>query len=82
MRTLCTEHLALAKDIQLDANQFSNKTTIDVTFYSENFLFLNIFFPEISYTITEQQVAYDILDLIGDIGGSMGLLIGGSIVSL
>ncbi|CAL1537414.1 unnamed protein product, partial [Lymnaea stagnalis] len=71
-----TELQLLVEVILKDANQFTEKAVIKLPFFRENFIFVDVFFSEISYTITEQQVAYDIINLLSDIGGSMGLLIG------
>ncbi|XP_064650053.1 uncharacterized protein LOC135501729 isoform X2 [Lineus longissimus] len=55
---------------------------IDAAFYTDNFLSLDIFFREMSYELIEQQPAYDQFALISDIGGSMGLFVGASVLTL
>ena len=43
---------------------------------------LDVFMQELSYEEITQQVAYDVPRLLSDIGGSMGLFIGGSVLSI
>ncbi|XP_046543042.1 uncharacterized protein LOC124253335 isoform X1 [Haliotis rubra] len=55
---------------------------VDTTFIQENFLQLDIFYRERSYEQITQQVAYDMFALLCDIGGSMGLFVGASVLTM
>ncbi|CAG5086450.1 Oidioi.mRNA.OKI2018_I69.PAR.g11213.t1.cds [Oikopleura dioica] len=48
----------------------------------KNFAKLNVFFEALNYEKIEQKKAYEFGALLGDIGGQMGLFIGGSILTL
>ncbi|XP_041453459.1 acid-sensing ion channel 1C-like isoform X1 [Lytechinus variegatus] len=50
-------------------------------YFSENMLFINLFFKELSIEKITQQKAYTFFSLLCDIGGSMGLWLGGSILT-
>ncbi|XP_064628200.1 uncharacterized protein LOC135487906 [Lineus longissimus] len=54
----------------------------DGIFYKENFVAVDVFFKEMSYQTVKQTIAYDVTALLSDIGGSMGLLIGGSCLTV
>ncbi|KAH9492241.1 hypothetical protein Btru_026053 [Bulinus truncatus] len=66
--------LELSNTIMAEYRKFTQSTTMDITFYRRNFIYLDIFFGDISYTVMEQQKVYRGYDLFSDIGGSMGLL--------
>ncbi|KAM9306068.1 LOW QUALITY PROTEIN: acid-sensing ion channel 1C-like [Gastrophryne carolinensis] len=51
-------------------------------YIAENVLVLDIFFEALNYETIEQQKAYDVASLLGDIGGQMGLFIGASILTI
>ncbi|ESP02499.1 hypothetical protein LOTGIDRAFT_171971 [Lottia gigantea] len=55
---------------------------IDSTFIRENFLQLDIFYREKSYEEITQQRAYDNFALFCDFGGSMGLFVGASVLTV
>ncbi|XP_055864283.1 uncharacterized protein LOC106077088 [Biomphalaria glabrata] len=74
--------LKLVDFLTADLTDLRNQVKVDLNFQSKNFIILDIFFPDISYTVTEQQVAYDTVKLLSDIGGSMGLLVGSSAITL
>ncbi|XP_068091360.1 acid-sensing ion channel 1C-like isoform X2 [Hyperolius riggenbachi] len=48
----------------------------------ENILVLNIFFEALTYESIEQKKAYEMVGLLGDIGGLMCLFIGASILTI
>ncbi|KAI0234030.1 hypothetical protein LSAT2_015766 [Lamellibrachia satsuma] len=50
--------------------------------FSDNFLELNIYMRDLRVQEYEQLEAYTLIDLLSDIGGSMGLLIGASVITL
>lgn len=61
---------------------FQKGNEIDVDFISNNFMEVDIFMRELFYEKVEQQIGYEITNLWSDIGGSMGLFIGGSVLTL
>ena len=61
---------------------FNRSVIIDSNFLKKNFLNLNVFYRQLSYEYIQQQKAYDIFGLICDIGGSMGLFIGASMLTV
>ena len=63
-------------------DNFNRSVIIDSIFLRENFLQLDIFYRQLSYEQISQQKAYDIFALICDIGGSMGLFIGASMLTV
>ncbi|KAK6989353.1 amiloride-sensitive sodium channel subunit gamma-2, partial [Biomphalaria glabrata] len=48
----------------------------------ENFLKLNIFYRDLNYEELAEQPNYEIFQLLSDFGGTMGLWIGLSVLSL
>ncbi|XP_016052484.1 PREDICTED: acid-sensing ion channel 3 [Miniopterus natalensis] len=48
----------------------------------ENVLVLDIFFEALNYETVEQKKAYEVSELLGDIGGQMGLFIGASLLTI
>ncbi|EDL03132.1 amiloride-sensitive cation channel 3, isoform CRA_c [Mus musculus] len=48
----------------------------------ENVLVLDIFFEALNYEAVEQKAAYEVSELLGDIGGQMGLFIGASLLTI
>lgn len=55
---------------------------IDAKFYRKNFIHLHISYQEMGYQRIVQRPSYDYVALASDIGGNMGLLVGGSVISL
>ncbi|XP_066301129.1 acid-sensing ion channel 1C-like isoform X7 [Branchiostoma lanceolatum] len=51
-------------------------------YFRKNTLVMNIFFEALNYETIEQQKAYEVASLLGDIGGQMGLFIGASILTI
>ncbi|XP_008564196.1 PREDICTED: acid-sensing ion channel 3 isoform X2 [Galeopterus variegatus] len=49
---------------------------------AENVLVLDIFFEALNYETVEQKKAYEVSELLGDIGGQMGLFIGASLLTI
>ncbi|ELU13130.1 hypothetical protein CAPTEDRAFT_202568 [Capitella teleta] len=69
-------------ELQHFCNQYLEETTIDGAFINKNFLRLDIYFGELKYESVEQKRDYDIGTLFSEIGGYMGLLIGGSAITI
>ncbi|ELU13132.1 hypothetical protein CAPTEDRAFT_202570 [Capitella teleta] len=68
--------------LQTFCSQYLQDTQIDGAFISKNFLRLDIYFGELKYESVEQKRDYDIGTLFSEIGGYMGLLIGGSAITI
>ena len=69
-------------DVAQYLDKFNKSISIDSIFLRENFLKLNVFYRQLSYEYIRQQKGYDIFALICDIGGSMGLFIGASMLTI
>ncbi|XP_041378064.1 uncharacterized protein LOC121390337 [Gigantopelta aegis] len=63
-------------------SEYVATSNVDNNFIRENFLQLDIFYRERSYEQITQQVAYDVFALLCDIGGSMGLFVGASVLTV
>ena len=55
--------------------------TIDYDFVKKNFAFVNLYYDEIKYTLMEESPAMEIMDLIANVGGTLGLFLGVSFLS-
>ncbi len=42
---------------------------------------MDIFYEELSYEIIEQNISFEFLSLLGEIGGFLGLLLGASVLT-
>ena len=62
-------------------DNFNKSVRIDGVFFKENFLKLDVFYRQLSYEFIQQQKGYDEYALICDIGGSLGLFIGASMLT-
>ena len=69
-------------DLAQYLDKFNKSVSINSIFLRENFLKLNVFYRQLSYEYIRQQKGYDIFALICDIGGSMGLFIGASMLTV
>ncbi|XP_064614121.1 uncharacterized protein LOC135477846 [Liolophura sinensis] len=61
---------------------FQNSIRLDNNFVRENFILLDVFYSQLSYEQVTQQEAYPIFSLLCDIGGSLGLFLGASALSI
>ncbi|XP_074049466.1 acid-sensing ion channel 3 [Macrotis lagotis] len=64
------------------ASYLAQKYNRSEQYITENILVLDIFFEALNYETVEQKQAYDVADLLGDIGGQMGLFIGASLLTI
>ena len=48
----------------------------------ENFLQLDIYYQQLSYEKVSQQVAFEFLSLLSEVGGFLGLLLGASVLTV
>ena len=51
-------------------------------FYRDNFLQVDIFYQELSYEKIEQNIAFEFLSLLSEVGGFLGLLLGASVLTV
>lgn len=70
-----------ARDLAQSVNSEFN-TTIDTSVFQENFLGINIYFETLSLEEQVTDNAYDIVALLSDIGGQLGLFLGASVISV
>ena len=66
---------------QTDAGEFLHQTSSSRQFIQENFLELNVFFSSFDEQRVGQRQAYTYTSLLADIGGSMGLFVGASLLT-
>ncbi|XP_049718428.1 acid-sensing ion channel 3 [Elephas maximus indicus] len=64
------------------ARYLARKHNRSEAYIEENMLVLDIFFEALNYELVEQKKAYEVSDLLGDIGGQMGLFIGASLLTI
>ena len=50
--------------------------------FRQNFIQVDIFYQELSYDEIEQNIAFEFLSLLGEIGGFLGLLLGASVLTV
>ena len=50
--------------------------------FRNNFLHVDIFYQDMSYESTEQNVSFEFLSLLSEIGGFLGLLLGASVLTV
>ena len=53
-----------------------------ILFNRNNFIQVDIFYQELSYEEIEQNIAFEFLSLLSEIGGFLGLLLGASILTV
>ena len=61
---------------------FNRSVSIDSVFLSKDVLQLDVVYRQLSYERVSQRKAYDIFALICDIGDSLGLFIGASMLTV
>ncbi|XP_073666193.1 acid-sensing ion channel 3 isoform X1 [Tursiops truncatus] len=64
------------------ARYLARKHNRSEAYIAENVLMLDIFFEALNYETVEQKKAYEMSELLGDIGGQMGLFIGASLLTV
>ncbi|XP_077005866.1 acid-sensing ion channel 3 isoform X2 [Tamandua tetradactyla] len=64
------------------ARYLARKYNRSEAYITENVLVLDIFFEALDYETVEQKAAYEVSELLGDIGGQMGLFIGASLLTI
>ncbi|CAI9160866.1 unnamed protein product [Rangifer tarandus platyrhynchus] len=64
------------------ARYLARKHNRSEAYIEENVLALDIFFEALNYEVVEQKKAYEMSELLGDIGGQMGLFIGASLLTI
>ena len=62
---------------------YLNKTeSLNGSLCRDNFLNLNIFYKQLAVEEIIQQPAFELLSLFSEVGGSLGLLVGASVLSI
>ncbi|CAH1802000.1 unnamed protein product [Owenia fusiformis] len=69
-------------DLLASLKDYENKNRLGTAFVKENFLQMDVFMRELNYEQIEQQKAYDLTALWSDIGGSLGLFVGASVLTI
>ncbi|XP_060012358.1 acid-sensing ion channel 3 isoform X4 [Lagenorhynchus albirostris] len=64
------------------ARYLARKHNRSEAYIAENVLMLDVFFEALNYETVEQKKAYEMSELLGDIGGQMGLFIGASLLTV
>ncbi|KAF5911473.1 hypothetical protein HPG69_004394 [Diceros bicornis minor] len=64
------------------ARYLARKYNRSEAYIAENVLVLDIFFEALNYETVDQKKAYEVSELLGDIGGQMGLFIGASLLTI
>ncbi|XP_063968182.1 acid-sensing ion channel 1B-like isoform X1 [Lytechinus pictus] len=59
-----------------------NTTSINSSYIEDNFVSIDLFFSDINTMVVTQKAAYTFWALMSDIGGSLGLWLGGSLLTL
>ncbi|CAC5415199.1 unnamed protein product [Mytilus coruscus] len=62
--------------------EYLNTLNLDAEYIRENFAQIDVFYRQMNYEEINQQVAFDTFSLFCDVGGSMGLFLGASLLSL
>ena len=52
------------------------------SFFRENFILVDIFYQDLSFEVIEQNIAFEFLSLLSEIGGFLGLLLGASVLTV
>ena len=50
--------------------------------YRDNFLSVDLYYPELSFQRITQQVAFPAVSLLSEVGGFLGLLLGASLLTV
>ncbi|XP_027945058.1 acid-sensing ion channel 3 isoform X2 [Eumetopias jubatus] len=64
------------------ARYLARKHNRSEAYIADNVLVLDIFFEALNYETVEQKKAYEVSELLGDIGGQMGLFVGASLLTI
>ena len=75
------EYSNIIKHFRSVESHFDSNATIDQSKLSLNTLALNIYFNDLEFTQVEESEINDIVDLVANIGGTVGVLVGMSIFS-
>ena len=63
-------------------NNLSKTESLTDSLCRDNFLNLNIFYKQLAVEEIIQQPAFELLSLFSEVGGSLGLLVGASVLSI
>jgi hypothetical protein len=69
-------------DVLQQTTAYSNSLRIDDNFVRDNIAVVKIYFTDMKIKHTDQSAAYSWSAFFSDLGGSLGLLLGASVLSL
>ncbi|XP_071161145.1 degenerin-like protein del-10 [Mytilus edulis] len=76
------EFVKSTDDVIAYFQEYLSTLNLDAQYIRENFAQIDVFYRQMNYEEITQQVAFDTFSLFCDIGGSMGLFLGASLLSL
>ncbi|RDD47878.1 Acid-sensing ion channel 1 [Trichoplax sp. H2] len=66
-------------ELEIDFLKYNNISMGE--YIRDNYVFLDLFYDDLSYTTFKEKKAYDVNQFISDIGGQLGLFLGGSFLT-
>ncbi|XP_070576557.1 acid-sensing ion channel 3-like [Ptychodera flava] len=81
-RTVYSQSLSIAKVATAVAQRAADAENCSLEYVNDNYALLELYYEDLSYQDIQQQKGYEFYQLWCDIGGSMGLLLGASLVTL
>jgi len=63
-------------------SKFGNASSVDLDDLKKSVYMVSIYFEDLKYTLISQQAKTNLMDLVSSIGGSLGLFMGASFLSL
>ncbi|XP_021340130.1 acid-sensing ion channel 1-like [Mizuhopecten yessoensis] len=79
MVKVCAKNLTSA--VQACAEYKENAKNFSVESVIDNFLGVNIYFEDVNYEVITESAKYDEFQLLSNIGGTLGLFVGASVLS-
>ncbi|CAD5120152.1 DgyrCDS8727 [Dimorphilus gyrociliatus] len=70
------------KKAKIEFSTYRNLMLLNENFVQKNFLIMDVFFAQLKYERVEQIKAYNYGNFFSEVGGFMGLLLGGSVISV
>ncbi|XP_064609725.1 acid-sensing ion channel 1B-like [Liolophura sinensis] len=75
-------NLILIKQYQTELKEYLDMNKLDGDFFLNNFLQLEVYYQDLSETLMSQHSPYGLIDLACDVGGTMALYLGASILTI
>ncbi|XP_064628199.1 uncharacterized protein LOC135487905 [Lineus longissimus] len=72
----------ILQDLRVVLKEYETTGNIDARFLRDNILNVDVFLRELSYEEIQQQKAYELTNLWSDIGGSLGLFVGATVLTV